>query len=447
MKTTYLTAGTVLLLSGWADGFGQSPVPHQFSAIASSPTQDISLAVTGGVTTTSRYYYELFPIEASQNLVDWQPLVTLLRTNYETNALIYTDADAAQLLQRFYRTPTNQLTTPLPPPDGPYAVGTTSRLLTNSSRTILYARTNSSFMVSLWYPAQPTAGVLPALYIDPKIAALGLSPWLTANYRGMRAHALPGVPMSTNEAKYPLVIYSHGHQTLRTDNTRKVENLASYGFIVLALDNVDCYATVFPNGSLFRGIEAPNIGPGDPLTLQIATNRVRDIEFVLDQVAQWNLSDPFFQGRLDLAEAGTFGHSFGGGTSGAACAQVAGIKAGLSLDGGWPLIPIPAFDRPFLILSGGDQDAYMQQFRNAYTNLFGRLTHDAYYAHLTNSIHLDFNEMPWFNYPTSTTHLRRAQVQDLYVVSFFRKYLRGEDDHFLDGAPPAWPEVDVFLKK
>ncbi len=182
---------------------------------------------------------------------------------------------------------------------------------------------------------------------------------------------------------------------------------------MLALDNVDCYATVFPNGSLFRGIEAPNIGPGDPLTLQIATNRVRDIEFVLDQVAQWNLSDPFFQGRLDLAEAGTFGHSFGGGTSGAACAQVAGIKAGLSVDGGWPVIPVPAFDRPFLILSGGDQDAYMQQFRNAYTNLFGRLTHDAYYAHLTNSIHLDFNEMPWFNYPTSTTHLRRAQVQDL----------------------------------
>ena len=43
--------------------------------------------------------------------------------------------------------------------------------------------------------------------------------------------------------------------------------------------------------------------------------------------------------------------------------------------------------------------------------------------------------------------IRRALVQDLYVVSFFRKYLRGEDDHFLDGAPAAWPEVDVFLKK
>lgn len=42
--------------------------------------------------------------------------------------------------------------------------------------------------------------------------------------------------------------------------------------------------------------------------------------------------------------------------------------------------------------------------------------------------------------------MRRGLVQDLYVVSFFRKYLRDEDDHFLDGQPADWPEVDVFLK-
>jgi predicted dienelactone hydrolase len=336
---------------------------------------------------------------------------------------------------------------PHPPPDGPYRVGVTTRLLTDPSRTDRYVATNSSFMVSIWYPAQATAGVLPAFYIDPKIAALGPSFCVTTNYRNMRAHALPGVAMATNEAKYPLVVYSHGHQLLRTDNTRKVENLASHGFIVLAFDNVDCYATVFPDGHLFRGVVAPNLGPGDPLTLQIATNRIRDIEFVLDQFAQWNASDPFFQGRLDLDQVGIFGHSFGGGTSAGACAQIPGIKAGLSLDGAWPVIPIPAFDRPFLILSGGDQYAYMQQFRNAYTNLFGRLTHDAYYAHLTNSTHCDFNGSPWIESPTSTNLIRRAQVQDLYVVSFFRKCLRGEDDHFLNAQPADWPEVDGFLKK
>jgi dienelactone hydrolase len=420
---------------------------HHFSAVSLAPDEAIRLTVTSTVPGSFKSYYDLFPIETSQDLVTWQPLVTLLRTNYTTDALMYTDNAAASLPERLYRTPTNQLPTALPPPDGPYAVGTVFRLLTNSTRNILYGGTNRTFMITVWYPAQPTAGVLPAIYIDPKIAALGASFCITANYRGMRAHALPGVAMATNEAKYPLIIYSHGHQTLRTDNTRKAENLASYGFIVLALDNVDCYATVFPNGTLLKGVQAPNLGPGDPLTLQIGTNRIKDIDFVLDQVTEWNVNDPFFHGRVDLDQVAVFGHSFGGWSSAIACAQIARIKAGLSLDGGGPVIPIPAFNQPFLILSGGDNNAFMEQFRNAFTNLFDRLTHDAYYAHLTNSAHCDFNESPWFDSPTSTIITRRARVQDLYVVSFFRKYLRGEDDHFLDGTPAAWPEVDAFWKK
>lgn len=89
----------------------------------------------------------------------------------------------------------------------------------------------------------------------------------------------------------------------------------------------------------------------------------------------------------------------------------------------------------------------MQPHRDAFRNLFDRLAKDAYWVHLKNSTHCDFNEMPWFDSPTSSTLIRRALVQDRYVVSFFRKYLRGEDDHFLDGPPTDWPEVDVFLSK
>ena len=89
----------------------------------------------------------------------------------------------------------------------------------------------------------------------------------------------------------------------------------------------------------------------------------------------------------------------------------------------------------------------MKQFRDAYLDLFNRLSQDAYWAHLTNSAHCDFNDTPWFDSPTSTLLMRRALVQDRYIVSFFRKYLRGEDDHFLDALPADWPEVDAFLKK
>jgi predicted dienelactone hydrolase len=445
IRSVSLVAGVLLVSSTRA--LAQISAAHHFAAIAARSDHSIQLALTGAEPVAARNYYDIFPIETSLDLTGWQPLITLQRTNNLTNTVIYSDADAAGLARRFYRTPTNQLTTALPPPGGPYAVGVVSQLLTNSSRNILYSGTNRSFMVSIWYPAQVVTGLLPAVYIDPKIAALGASFCITGNYGGMHSHALPQAPVATNEASYPVVIYSHGYQTLRTDNTRKAENLASFGFVVVALDHVDTKATVLPDGSLLKGVVAPNLSPGDPLTLQIATNRVSDIKFLVDQISQWNVSDPLLHGRLDFNNVGIFGHSFGGGTSAGSCAQVTGIKAGLSLDGGWPVIPIPAFDKPFLILSGGDSDPNMQTFRASYTNLFAHLSQDAYYAHLTNSAHCDFNETPWFDSPTSATLIRRALVQDLYTVSFFRKYLRGEDDHFLDAKPIDWPEVDVYLKK
>jgi len=349
--------------------------------------------------------------------------------------------------QKSNRTPTARPPTLIPTPDGPYSVGVISRLLTDPSRTNRYVPTNSSFMVSIWYPAHSRAGVLPSLYVDPKIAALGPVACITGSSKGAHGHALPDVPLATNESKYPFVIYSHGHQFLRTDNTRKIENLVSYGFVVLALDHINCYATVFPDGRLFRGLAPSDIDPGAPSILLIATNRAGDVRFVLDQAARWNTADPILKGRLDLDHSGIFGLSFGGGTSAAACAREARIKAGLSLDGGFYYFPIPAFDRPFLILSGGDNDSFMQQFRDAYRSLFDRLTHDAYWVHLKDSTHCDFNDTPWFDSPTSTTLIRRALVQDRCIVSFFRKYLRDEDDHFLDGPPPDFPEVDAFLKK
>ncbi|PYJ95736.1 MAG: hypothetical protein DME23_22950 [Verrucomicrobia bacterium] len=420
MKTNWFLATAAVLWGVAATALGQFTSLHRFLAIDVKPDHTISLSLTSGVPSTLRNYYDLFPIEASQNLVDWEPLVTLMRTNRSTNATLFLDLAAANHALRFYRTATK-------------------------SRTNRYVKTNSSFMVSVWYPAEPVAGILPAFHTDPNLYNPGGC--ISSSSCGLRSHSIPGVPVTTNESKYPLVIYAHGHLGTRTDNTRKVENLVSHGFIVLALDHINCGATVFPDGRIFHGMDAPNLGTNDPITMSIATNRAEDVRFVLDEAARWNTEDPMLKGSLDLDRVGIFGHSFGGGTSAAACAQEPRIKAGLSLDGGFVFFPIPAFDRSFLFLSGGDSDAFMQPYRNAYRNLFDRLTGDAYWVHIKNSTHCDFTDTPWFDSPTSTTVTRRALVQDLYVVSFFRKYLRGKDDHFLDGTPPAWPEVNAFLKK
>ena len=153
--------------------FPSSPTAHSLSGLHLNADRSAKLTFTGETTVPFAGYYSLYPLETSSNLVDWAPLVTLQRTNGEPDTLRFVDADAPQFSQRFYRTPTNQLATFLPKPTGPNAVGVVVRLLTDSSRT-----NRRPFMVSIWYPAEASAGVLPNNYMDPKIAAsYGSSLW------------------------------------------------------------------------------------------------------------------------------------------------------------------------------------------------------------------------------------------------------------------------------
>jgi hypothetical protein len=143
---------------------------HRFDGVAALPDGSVQLTLGGGVSQRFHDYYDLYPIEVSSNLVDWMPLVTLQRTNAVTNALTYTDTATANWPVRFYRTPTNHLITPLSvKPSGPYAVGVLSRKLTDPSRPSRYrAYDDGSFMISVWYPAAPLAGLLPGPLLDPQ---------------------------------------------------------------------------------------------------------------------------------------------------------------------------------------------------------------------------------------------------------------------------------------
>ena len=186
MRTTSLYLGAAVLLTFAATLFGQPNRHHRFVSVAANADHTISLTLTSSVPSSLLNYYELFPVEASPNLADWTPLATLVRTNNSTNALLFSDSASTNLPLRFYRTPTNELTTPIPRPAGPYAVGTVARLFTDPSRTNRYnIPTNSSFMVQFWYPAATQAGVLPAAYLDRSLATTWYSFYLRVASRGI----------------------------------------------------------------------------------------------------------------------------------------------------------------------------------------------------------------------------------------------------------------------
>jgi uncharacterized repeat protein (TIGR03803 family) len=195
--------------------------------------------------------------------------------------------------------------------------------------------------------------------------------------------------------------------------------------------------------------------------------RVRDEQFVLDELARWNTSDPLLAGRLDLDRIGAFGWSLGGATAAELCFLDRRCKAGVGFDGSFfktNLLAQP-FETPFLFFhadTGPDPDPGVNvgdQMDDRFP-FFNHATTNAYWVKLSSTIHRSFSEYSLIQDPTTFTNgngvpldgqllpgPRVSQTVRACLLAFFNKHLRGEDNHLLDGPLLDYPEVMQFLNK
>lgn len=128
----------------------------------------------------------------------------------------------------------------LPEPTGPYQVGVSDRELTDAKR-------GRRLMVSVWYPAaqggtstlliqrpQIVIGALADYFGFPKLALQHL------RYFTVAAHT--GAAVQVDSAPFPIFIFSHGMGGLRMQNSSTPQELASWGYIVVAVDHTDAAA-------------------------------------------------------------------------------------------------------------------------------------------------------------------------------------------------------------
>jgi len=113
--------------------------------------------------------------------------------------------------------------------------------------------------------------------------------------------------------------------------TCQVEELASHGYVVAALDQPHVAAmVVFPDGreAAYDDRWAP---PHSAFMDAHIPYLARDVIFTLDQVASLDRADPngILTGRLDLERVGLVGHSFGAVVGSEACHLDVRLRAAL----------------------------------------------------------------------------------------------------------------------
>ena len=344
---------------------------------------------------------------------------------------------------RFYRTPTNHFSTPFFAPAGPHFVGTFSRVLTDATRTNRYGlRASSSFVVTFWYPAQAKAGNWPAAYAD-RLLAQHRPFWgaYTNRVPSFVQMASVDAPAAAAHDRFPIIIYTHGLGTeqgrgVRTENTEKIQELASHGYIVLAIDHTDAYGVVLPPDQLLVGRNA--------FSFNFLNDRLKDIEFLLNYLEQLNADDSVFRGRLDLDRIGIMGWSFGGGTAGEALRLQDRLKVAVLLDGylgSMPNLVSKGLTKPFLTMNSPSSGLASDN-----TTLFNKSPKDVYQLSIKDASHEAFTDNAWIVNPSATTR-RRAQAMNACLISFLNKLLKGIDDGLLENPSATHSDVISFRKK
>lgn len=243
---------------------------------------------------------------------------------------------------------------------GSYKVGSMQRHIIDQNRQEPHNPPEKrELMVHLWYPADiqdenPLEVYSKAELGEAKEAlrARGYQEEDIASLDTTFCHALPDAPPLSKGKPFPVVIFSHGYGAQILRYTAFCEELASHGYIVVAIEHTYYTSkTAFPDGRVIQPSQEQLITPPNANDFKIWLD---DVDCVLDRIKLWNstIADAFY-GFFDITHIGMFGHSYGGMIAFEMCAYDDRIKAGIDLDAG--LIgkaTLSDMRKPFMFIMG-----------------------------------------------------------------------------------------------
>ena len=356
----------------------------------------------------------------------------------------------------------------LPPPTGPYAIGTRIFHLVNDHPSDASSADPSGrrqLMIQVWYPASPSHAP------RAPYRKLAETTFLSSYQSVLWTHSRWNAPFAQHGAPFPLLLLEPAWNGRRTYYMYLVEDLVSHGYIVAGIDHTGNSGPIaFPDGHVSQPDPDPGLDFGIHTFAELIAYgtqqlevQVNDTRFVLDQLQSWNQDEasPFYQ-RIDMDRVGALGHSVGGAVAAQACLEDSRIKSALDMDGSlWGQVQAVGLNKPFLMIEEDIQHPTPQQIQQDHVAMIDDLLDkgdlammeksNAYRITLHGSTHSSFSDRSLFSPLRRFSGLgtipagREYLIIRSYALAFFDKTLRGESPALLDGTDPTFPEATLDI--
>jgi hypothetical protein len=381
----------------------------------------------------------------------------------------------------------------LPAPTGPHKIGRTSFHWKDTARAELETSApddKRELMVHLFYPADAKATGAPAVYVPDAEVMRGL--WndaQLARITAMRTYSRENVPLPRGKARYPIILFSPGGGLKALTYHALLEDLASHGWVVVALDPpYNARALRLPDGRVLGNLQPHERGwpqPRNPEESQRFykernVHLARDISFVIDHLTALDKGKGVFAKRLDLERGvGVFGHSRGGQAAATVRILDSRVRGGINIDGmvgDYAVIPVTEDDTavgatPFLWIqkplppptdeqlqrarrSRAEFDAEFARVMEKWRRQLSAITGGALRLTMNRPgiTHIDFSDEPFWD-GTMTPDNRPGRLQTIaetriWVRAFFDGTLRGDWANLkrlVSETSKSQPEVTIHI--
>jgi len=341
----------------------------------------------------------------------------------------------------------------IPPPSGQFQVGTRTVVLIDRSRDELYSQEDGprKFLIQIWYPAVPGPDSQHAPWVnDTKTYGhaistyLGLVPFFLDHMNLVTTPAWQDAPVAAAEGGFPVILFSHGWNGFAAQNTDQALELASRGYMVIAVQHTyGAVVTVFPDGEIEynnpRALPEGTPEPGNTEAAQkLGEQWAQDIGYALDFMTSQN-EDPTspFYSSMDLSKVGVYGHSTGGGAAIQFCGTDERCTALLGMD---PFMKPVSKD---ILDNGLSQTAlfmFSQDWRDE-TDSRNNLLFKQFYENFDASTHViairgtghyDYTDLPMLSPYAHYLGLKGpinvkevTEIVNTYLTFFFNQQLKG----------------------